>query len=177
MQLECPHCQNALAVADSLRRYYDMPVRCHQCRHVFTLTRQTPRDDSGLAHDPRQPLDRSVSARRSHHMIVCQGCGAGLRVPGQRLDAVLTITCPHCLASFVHHQTGRVARSDWLIIGLLVGIAAGCAVLWAHFEGYIELRNLGEGELPDYTIWLQWFRQMLADLVGQLKTAAMARLV
>ena len=177
MCLECPHCQAALRLPDSLRRYYDIPVRCHRCRHVFTVARQRPRDNAGPAHDPRQSFDRSVSARQSHHMTRCHGCRAALRVPGQRQPGArhpsgrLTLTCPHCLAGFQHHGPGDTARLDRLMIGLVAGIAVGCLVLWGHHEGYIELRNL------DHASWISELRRMLADLVYQLRTAAMARLV
>ena len=191
MHLECPHCQNALTVPDSLRRYYDMPVRCHQCRHVFTIQKQSPHDDWGPAHDVRRPLDRSVSARHSHHMIVCQGCGADLRVPGQergqeqgkRQDGPLRLACPYCLASFSHYRAGNAARLDRVMIGLVVVIAAGCVVLWGHHEGYIELWNLVVGAWFGDAVrfindtWLAGLRQVLADLFAQLRTAAMARLV
>jgi predicted Zn finger-like uncharacterized protein len=187
MQLECPQCQNALTVPDSLRRYYDIPVRCHHCRHVFTIQKQSPRDDRGPAHDVRRPLDRSVSARHSHHMIVCQGCGGDLRVPGQEQrqeqGGPLRLACAYCLASFPYTGAGTAVCLDRVMIGLLVGIAAGCVVLWGHHEGYIELRNLLDGAWFGDAVrfindkWLAGLRQMLADLFAQLRTAAMARLV
>ena len=192
MHLECPHCQAALRVPDRLRRYYDMPVRCYRCRHVFTVARQGPRDNSGPTHDARQSLDRSVSAQQSHHMTRCHGCGAALRVPGrqepgrqepgrqepgrqepgaQHPSGPLSVTCPHCLALFQHHGPDTTAHLDRLMIGLVAGIAMGCLVLWGHNEGYVELRHL------DNASWISGLRQMLADLVYQLRTAAMARLV
>ena len=177
MYLECPHCQAALRVPDSLRRHYGMPVRCYRCRHVFTVARQSLRDAIRPTHGPRHPLDRSVSTRQSHHLTRCHGCGAALRVPGQgqqerrRTSWPMTLTCPHCLAVFQHHGRGDAAHLDRLIIGLVAGITVGCLVLWGQGEGYIELRNL------DDTSWISGLRRMLADLVHQLRTAAMARLV
>jgi len=169
MQLTCPHCQDALTVPDRLRRYYDMPVRCHHCRHVFAVPRQRPRDDFGPAHDARRPLDRSVSARQVHHIISCHGCGADLRVPGRRqdgqrrTDGPVRLSCPYCHAGFPHHGAGDTARLDGLIIILCAGIAAGGAVLWGHHEGYIELRNLAG------STWLADLRQMLTNIVSRLR--------
>ena len=177
MHLECPQCEAALRVPDSLRRYYDMPVRCYRCRHVFTVARHSPRDNTGPAHDAGQSFDRSVSARQNHHMTRCHDCGAALRVPGRQEQAArrksgpLSVTCPPCLAVFQHHGPGTAAHLDRLMIGLVAGLAVGCLVLWGHHEGYIELRNL------DNASWISGLRRMLADLVYQLRTAAMARLV
>lgn len=181
MQLECPNCRGGLVVPDRLRRYYDMPVRCQACRHVFTVKRRTPHDAAGGAlQDAGQSLDRSVSARQDHHRVACHHCGAGLRVPGQngpgpdgpRPDGEpLTLTCPYCHAIFCHHDIVNTAWLDRLIIGLGAAIIAGGGILWGQYEGFIELRNLGDGT------WLATLRQMFANLIIQLKTAAMARLV
>lgn len=152
MHLECPHCRAKLRVPDSLRRYYDMPVRCRRCRHVFTVRRHAPHDDSGPAHDHQQPLDRSVSARQSHHPTRCHRCGASLLVPGQRTGRHLTggpldLTCPYCQAGFSHDPSCDAALPDRLIIGLIAAILTGCAVLWGQHKGYIQLRNLGDSGL------------------------------
>jgi predicted Zn finger-like uncharacterized protein len=169
MQLTCPHCQNALSVPDRLRRYYDMPVRCHHCSHVFTVQRQGPRDDFGPAHEIRRPLDRSVSARQVHHFIICHVCGAELRVPGRARNGrispatPLRLSCPYCAAGFPYHETGDAAHLDWMIMILCAGIAIGGAVLWGHHEGYIELRNLASHG------WLAGLRQTLAESVGHLR--------
>ncbi len=169
MQLTSPHCQNALSVPDRLRRYYDMPVRCHRCRRVFTVQRQGPRDDFGPAHDIRRPFDRSVSARQSHHLIVCHVCNAELRVPGRARDGLMSpdtplrLSCPCCAAGFPYHGTGDTARLDRLIMILCAGIVTGSAVLWGQHEGYIELRNLaGHG-------WLAGPRQILTESIGHLR--------
>lgn len=168
MYLDCPHCHAALAVPNSVRRYYDMPVRCYRCRHSFTVQRQTPHDDMEPAHDYRWPLDRSVSARQSHHLTLCHDCGAALGVPGYRQTGLhrtatpLSVACPYCLASFDYHWSGNATHLDWLIIGLLAGVATGCLVLWGHHEGYIELRNLGAAT------WLSEVRVMLARFTNHL---------
>ena len=175
MQLECPNCRGGLVVPDRLRRYYDMPVRCQACRHVFTVKRRTPHDAAGTLQDAGQPLDRSISARQNHHRVVCHHCGASLRVPGRdghRPDAEpLPLTCPYCLATFCHHDIGNTTWLDRLIIGLGAAIIVGGGILWGQYEGFIELRNLGDGT------WLAALHQMFANLIIQLKTAAMARLV
>jgi predicted Zn finger-like uncharacterized protein len=169
MQLTCPHCQKTLTVPDSLRRYYDMPVRCHHCRHVFTVQRLGPRDDFRPAHEIRHPLDRSVSARQSHHFIVCHVCNAELRVPGRlrnrRISPAtpLRLSCPCCSVSFPYHGTGDAARPDWPIIILGTGIAIGGVVLWGHHQGYIALHNIaGHG-------WLTALQQRLAESIGHLQ--------
>ena len=177
MDLECPHCRATLRVPESLRRHYGMPVRCHRCRHVFTVPRRNPADATGPTHGPGHPFDRSVSAQQSHHLTRCHGCGTALRVPGRmkpgarHTSGTLALTCPYCLAGFPHHGSGDAGRLNGLFIGLVAGIAVGCLVLWGHNEGYIELSNLGNSS------WISGLRRMLADLVYQLRTAAMARLV
>lgn len=106
-----------------------------------------------------------------------------LRVPGQGRSAPLRLSCPFCLPDIRHHGAGGTARLDRVMIVLLVGIVAGCAVLWSHHEGYIELRNLldgapiVDGARQSSDEWLAKLRQMLTDLFTQLRTAAMARLV
>ena len=116
-------------------------------------------------------------------MIVCQGCGVDVRVPGQGRCAALRLSCPFCLPDIRHHGAGGAARLDRVMIVLLVGGVARCSVLWSHHEGCIELRNLLDGALivdgarQISDEWLARLRQMLTDLFTQLRTAAMARLV
>ncbi|MEX0504351.1 hypothetical protein AB3X55_12205 [Alphaproteobacteria bacterium LSUCC0719] len=181
MQLECSICRNDLVVPDRLRRYYDMPVRCWTCRSVFTVTRSTPDhdptpdDDAGGIQAGGQRLDRSISARHRHHMIACQHCGTELRVPGRKRSKPdsegLTLTCPHCLATFCHHSIGTWEILDRLTIALVAALIFGGGLLWAEYEGLVELHNLGNGT------WLAALHQMIAGLLAQLSTAAMARLV
>ena len=106
-----------------------------------------------------------------------------LLVPGPRQYRPLRLACPGCLAGFHRGGADNAARLDRVIIVLLVGISAGCTVLWGNHEGYIELGNLVDGASVVDGVrlvndeWLAGVRQILTDLFTQLRTAAMARLV
>lgn len=172
MDLRCSYCRNAVTVPTGLRRYFDMPVRCCHCRRIFMVSRQGPTDDAVPAHAPPHPLDRSVSARRNHHLISCHACGASLRLAGKRGDGMtMDLLCLYCMAEFRHHERAAAISPDAVILTLIVLIAAGSGVLWGQHEGYIELRNMAG------TGWLEGLRQLIMDIANQLRTAAMARLV
>ena len=48
-----------------MRRYFGMPVRCHECARVFVVPPQSPLCDSALQADPVRLLDGPVM-RCSH---------------------------------------------------------------------------------------------------------------
>ena len=51
MQLRCPHCRSLVRIAEAMRRYFGMPVRCHECARVFVVLPQSPLYDSALPAD------------------------------------------------------------------------------------------------------------------------------
>ena len=67
MQLRCPHCRSLVRIDEAMRRYFGMPVRCHECARLFVVPPQSPLYDSVLPADSVRPLDRSVSAARCFH--------------------------------------------------------------------------------------------------------------
>ena len=143
MHLRCVNCRQTIAVPDGLGRYFDMPVRCHACRRVFTVPPQRPAGRDTLSSLPQHPLDRSVSAQRHHHPIRCPACAAALRLAGRaRPTDPVRLVCPLCGVGFRHRPGRRVDRLDilvWIVAGAVLALAL---VLLAHAEGYIELRNL-----------------------------------
>ena len=90
-------------------------------------------------------------------------------MPGRAQDGLISpstplrLSCPYCAGGFPHHETGDAAHLDWMIMFLYAGIAIGGAVLWGHYEGYIELRNLASHG------WLAGLRQTLAESAGHLR--------
>ena len=71
MYLRCVNCQHVVSVPDGFGRYFDMPVRCHACRRVFTVlprarsAGQRPRAPQGGAlTGPRQREGTIISSVR-----------------------------------------------------------------------------------------------------------------
>jgi len=157
MHLRCVNCRQSVAIPGGFDRYFDMPVRCHACRRVFTVPPQRPGDNAAPDGLPDRPLDRSVSARRHHHAIRCGACAVPLCLPGNRPPEVaVDLVCPACGVGFRHRRRSRrlhsliaVAASMALVLGL---------ILLAQAKGYVELRNLAS------TPALVWIGEMLAWL-------------
>ena len=171
MQLRCPYCRSLVRIDDTMRRYFGMPVGCHECARVFVVPPQSPLHDSALPADAVRPLDRSVSANRCFHERRCNSCGNTARLPGlERPVANIVMNCPYCGAAF---ESGRARgiRTGPVMLALVAGIGAGCGVLWLDHAGLIALQNLDMSRL------LMDLKFAVRDWLGQLRTAAMARLV
>ena len=149
MYLRRTHCHHTVTIPERLTRYFDLPVRCHACRRVFTVPPQRPRDDVVPAGVPRRQLDRSVSARRHHHPIRCPACAARLHLAGRSAPVVtVNLTCPQCGAGFPHSPR-RHGDGLNILIGVVGGAVLALAlVLLAHLTGYIDLRNLANAPPP-----------------------------
>ena len=171
MHLRCVNCQQTVVIPDWIGRYFDMPVLCHACRRVFTVPAQRPIGGATPTGPPRRRLDRSLSARRNHHLIRCPACAAALRLAGQSLPLVpVRLVCPHCGSGFRHRPHRHADRLDvvmWIVGGAVLALGL---VLLAHIKGYIELRNLARAPA------LARLDAFLARR-AQVRTAAMARLV
>ena len=141
MHLRCANCRQTLTIPDSIGRYFDMPVRCHACRRVFSVPAQRPADRDSPSEPPQYRLDRSVSAQRHHHAIRCPTCAATLRLPGRSRPArPVSLVCPVCGTGFRHRQrTDRLAALIWITGGAVLTLGL---VLLAHIKGYIVLGNL-----------------------------------
>ena len=136
MQLGCPHCRSLVRIAEAMRRYFSMPVRCNECARVFLVPLQSPLYDSALPADTVRPLDRSVSAAICFHERICRACRRKVRVPGlERPVDGRVMRCSHCDAELDTSE----ARG--------IGIIAGCGVLWLDHAGLIALRNLDASRL------------------------------
>ena len=141
MHLRCVNCRQPVALPDGFDRYFDMPVRCHACRRVFTVPPQRPGDNATSDGQPERPLDRSVSARRHHHAIRCEACAVTLGLPGSRTpEMAVDLVCPACGAGF-RHRRRRGGRHSLIPIAGIMMLVLGL-ILLAQAKGYIELRNL-----------------------------------
>ena len=157
IHLRCVNCHQPVALPDGFDRYFDMPVRCHACRRVFTVPPQRPGDNAASDGQPERPLDRSVSARRHHHAIRCEACAVTLGLPGNSTpEMAVGLVCPACGAGFRHrrrrggcHSLIPIAGSMMLVLGL---------VLLAQAKGCVELRNLAS------TPALVWVGEILLRL-------------
>ena len=97
MQLRCPHCRSLVRIAKAMRRYFGMPVRCHEYARVFVVPSQNPLYDSALPADTVRPLDRSVSAARCFHERICRACRRKVWIPGlERPADGPVMRCSHC---------------------------------------------------------------------------------
>ncbi len=143
MHLRCVYCHLVVSVPERFGRYFDMPVRCHACRRVFTVPPQRPTGGTAPFSPPRRQLDRSLSARRNHHLIRCPACAAALRLAGQSLPLVpVRLVCPHCGAGFRHRPHRHADRLDmvmWFVGGAVLALGL---VLLAQVGGYVGLLNL-----------------------------------
>ena len=147
MELRCPHCRSLVRIPDAMRRYFGMPVTCHECRRSFVVPPQSPLHDAALPADSIRPLDRSLSAARCFHERTCRRCGHRLRLPGlDRPSAVVSLSCPYCNTGF---EIGgpRRAGPGAVTAALVVGIGVGGAILWLDHAGMIALHNLEASRL------------------------------
>ena len=147
MQLRCPHCRSLVRIAEAMRRYFGMPVRCHECARVLVVPPQSPLYDSALPADSVRPLDRSVSAARCFHERMCHACGHRIRLPGLEWPlADLVMRCAHCDTPIGTGRARGISTTS-IILALVVGITAGCGLLWLDHAGLIALRNLDASRL------------------------------
>ena len=147
MQLRCPHCRSLVRIDDAMRRYFGMPVQCHECSRMFVVPPQSPLYDSALPADSVRPIDRSVSAAKCFHERIYQACRHKVRVPG--LDwptASPVMRCPHCDAELGTSKARGIGTTP-VILALITGIAFGCGVLWLDHTGLIALQNLDASRL------------------------------
>ena len=143
MHLRCVNCQHVVSVPDGFGRYFHMPVRCHACRRVFTVPPRRPIGGATPTSPPGRRLDRSLSARRNHHLIRCPACAAALRLAGQSLPLVpVRLVCPHCGSGFRHRPHRHADGLDVVMLFVGGAVLALGLVLLAQVGGYIELRNL-----------------------------------
>jgi hypothetical protein len=122
-----------------MRRYFGMPVQCHECARLFVVPPQNPLYDSALPADSVRPLDRSVSAARCFHERICHACGHKLRVPGLDWPAAGPVMrCSHCDAELGISKARGIGTTP-IILALVTGIAGGCGVIWLDHAGLIAL--------------------------------------
>ena len=154
-----------------MRRYFSMLVRCHEYARVLVVLPQSPLYDSAMPADMVRPLNRSVSAARCFHERICRACRRKVRIPGleRPADGPL-MRCSHCDAELGTSEA-RGIRTTPVILALVIGIIAGCDVLWLNDAGLIALQNPGHIAPAGHD------EGRGSELVGQLRTAAMARLV
>ena len=147
MQLRCPHCRSLVRIDDAMRRYFGMPVQCHECARLFVVPPQSPLYDSALPADSVRPLDRSVSAARCFHERICHACGHKLRVPGLDWPAAGPVMrCSHGDAELGISKARGIGTTP-IILALVTGIAGGCGVIWLDHAGLIALQNLDASRL------------------------------
>ena len=128
MPLHCPHCRSLVRIAEAMRRYFGMPVRCHECARVFVVPPQSPLYVSVLPADSVRPLDRSVSAARCFHERICRACRRKVGIP--RLERPAdgpVMRCSHCDAGLITLQNLDASR-------LLVTMEAGVGDWWVSLE-------------------------------------------
>ena len=134
MQLRCPHCRSLVRIAKAMRCYFGMPVRCHEYARAFVVW-------------PQNPLDRSVSAARCFHERICRACRRKVRIPGlERPADGPVMRCSHCDAELGTSEARGIGTTP-VILALVIGIIAGCGVLWLDHAGLIALRNLDASRL------------------------------
>ncbi len=130
-----------------MRHYFGMLARCHECGRVFVVPPQSPLYDLALPADTVRPLDRSVSSARCFHERICQTCRRKVRIPGleRPADGPL-IRCSHYDAELGTSEVGSIGTTP-VILALVIGIIAGCGVLWLDHAGLIALRILHASRL------------------------------
>ena len=147
MQLSCRNCRSLVRIAEAMRRYFGMPVRCHECARVFVVPPQSPLYDSVLPADSVRPLDRSVSAARCFHERICRACRRKVRIPGlERPADGPVMRCSHCDAELGTSEARGIGTTP-VILALVIGIIAGCGMPWLDHAGLIALRNLDASRL------------------------------
>ncbi len=147
MQLRCPYCRSLVGLPDAMRRYFGMPVTCHDCRHAFVVPPQNPLHDAAIPADTVRPLDRSISAVRCSHEHGCRRCGHRFRIAGLDPPPVrISLACPYCDAP-VGYGGPRGLAPGAVVTVLILGILAGGRVLWLDHQGLIALRNLEASQL------------------------------
>ena len=147
MQLRCPHCRSLVRIDDAMRRYFVMPVQCHECARLFVVPPQSPLYDSALPADSARPLDRSVSTARCFHERICHACGHKLRVPGLDWPAAGPVMrYSHCDTELGISKAQGIGTTP-IILALVTGIAGGCGVIWLDHAGLIALQNLDASRL------------------------------
>ena len=108
---------------------------------------QSPLYGSVLPADSVRPLDQSVSATRCFHERICQACRRKVRVPGlERPANGPVMRCPHCDAKIGISET-RGIRTTPIIQALVIGITAGCGILWLGHAGLTAPQSLGASRL------------------------------
>ena len=109
---------------------------------MFVVPPQSPLYDSALPADSVRSLDRSVSAARCFHERICRACRRKVRIPGlERPADGPVMRCSHCDAELGTSEARGIGTTP-VILALVIGIIAGCGVLWLDHAGLIALRNL-----------------------------------
>ena len=147
MQLRCSHCRSLVRITEAMRRYFGMPVRCHEYAQVFVVPRQNPLYDSALPADSVRPLDRSVSAARCFHERICRASRRKIRIPSlERPVDGRVMRFSHCDAELDTSEARGIGTTP-VILAPVIGIITGCGVLWLDHAGLIALGNLDASRL------------------------------
>ena len=135
MELRCPHCRSLVGLPDAMRRYFGMPVTCHECRRSFVVPPQSPLHDAALPADSIRPLDRSLSAARCFHE---HGPAANVAT-GSGFPAGQAICRRQPFMPLLQHGSeigGPSGQAGALSLrSLVVGIGVGGAILWLDHQG------------------------------------------
>ena len=108
---------------------------------MFVVPPQSP------LYDSVRPLDRSVFAARCFYECICRACRRKVRIPGlERPADGPVLRCSHCDAELGTSEARGIGTTP-VILTLVIGIIAGCGVLWLDNAGLIALRNLDESRL------------------------------
>ena len=103
---------------------------------------QSPLYGPVLPADSVRPLDRSVSATRYFHERICRACRRKFRVPDlERPANGRVMRCPHCDAKLGIGETRGIGTTP-VIRALVIGITAGCGVLWLDHAGLTTPQSL-----------------------------------
>lgn len=125
MHLTCPHCTRTGSISDGFKRYFGMPVACHNCFNVYFVK---PSPDEALA----------MSINDKNHSMRCSGCGLQLIVAGDRRqtrDSVLS--CPACHSRVIHQPGFSTSRVMAIFAGLCLMVGALLALL--HFTHILTI--------------------------------------
>ena len=122
---------------------------------------QSPLYDSALLADSVRPLERSVSAARCFHERVCRAYRRKVRIPGlERPADDPVMRCSHCDAELGTSGARGIGITP-VILALVIGIIAGCGMLWLDHAGLIGLPNLDASRLLVVVktgVWDWWVR-------------------
>ena len=114
---------------------------------MFVVPPQNPLYDSALPAGSVRPLDRYVSAARYFHECIYRACRRKVRIPGlERPADGPVMRFSHCDAELGTSEARGIGTTP-VILPLVIGIIAGCGVLWLDNAGLIALRNLDESLL------------------------------